>query len=283
MQMSDWAHLKTELYWLYQGAVLPSYRQLQEINYPGQSAYFIHKGSVEIETKAGMLTAKTGQWVVPSIQMFRRDFSEDAEVLSMRFACDWPDGRPGFDSEIAFIFEDTDLPELRTLANALEVTIMKVLPEPNRRLRIARGSLGDYLQIREKFIAWLTLLVQFGQSKNAFFEHIASVDERILEVARLLDRHPLDKRLNDDILQSAANLSATQLNRLFHKHFEVTPHQYLDRRRYQQAIYSLRSTKAPVKQIAYELGFSTSSYFSRWFQLKSNETPKQFRQNHSAE
>jgi AraC family transcriptional regulator len=72
-------------------------------------------------------------------------------------------------------------------------------------------------------------------------------------------------------------VSAPHLVRLFKKTTGQTIHAYVESIRIEQAKALLSENKLPLKRIATESGFSTSSYFSAAFRRVTGETPKEFR------
>lgn len=276
--MSDWTHLKTEFYWIYEGVVRPEYLTLAKLGSPGRSAYFLKEGELKVETASGKIFAKAGDWVLPSSRMIERTFTEGSRFISIRFCGDWPDGQPCFDSDIALVFPSADFPELKDRADALLDLVETLLPDAGRFYRLSRGDLLSHLRIRESFISWLVSLVEVGQKLDAFVQKTQDGDERIFEAARLLDRHPLDMPFREEELAQEISLSSTQLDRLFKKEYQLSPRQYLDARRLKDAEAQLQVSTIPVKQIAYELGFKSLSYFSRWFSKNHGESPRAFRQ-----
>lgn len=277
-RLSDWAHLKTELYWIYEGVVQPEFRSLNHADFIGRPAYYLKQGELFVETETGQATAHAGQWIIPSERMTYRRFSDDADIISLRFAVDWPDGQQCFDSEVALVFNHADFPQLLECAENVLQAVYAILPNAGRGAKISRGDLVGYLRIREHFLSWLCSLIEIGNSLEAFAHRMGLEDDRIFEAARLLDRYPLDVEFSESELASAVHLSPRQLDRLFQETYDLSPKQYLDRRRQQEAETRLKSTREPVKRIAFDLGFSSLSYFSRWFHKKTGQSPREFRE-----
>lgn len=278
IRMSDWAHLKTELYWVYEGKVKAEFLTLKEGDDPNRAAYLIRKGSLLVVTKHGKVSCQAGDWIIPGSLMLQRDFSPDAEILSIRFTIDWPDGKPCLDWDVALSFASSDFPELEQKAAHMLESIGEIMPQPNTRFLYSRGELSDHLRVRGSFISWLSCLVEINDSLNASSPLLEHVDERVFESARLMDRHPLDAAFSEKELAKAVHLSVSQLDRLFSKEYGMTPKQYLDQRRMQAATAQLETSSIPIKQLSYELGFNSLSYFSRWFRTKTGVSPREYRQ-----
>lgn len=280
IRMSDWAHLKTELYWVYEGKVNVRFRTQRQDEYKNHPAYLIRKGTLTVQTESGTVTGHAGDWVLPGDTIVGREFSDDAEILSIRFAIDWPDGKPCLDWDATLVFASADFPELEEKAVHMLEIIKGIMPEPSPRFLFSRGDLRDHLRIRENYIAWLRCLMEIIGKISHSSLRLERMDERVFEAARLMDRHPLDMEFNDKDLADAVHLSVSQLDRLFSKEFGQTPKQYLDSRRIERAKDQLRRSSIPIKQLAFDLGFNSLSYFSRWFSAKTGKSPREFRQSY---
>jgi AraC-like DNA-binding protein len=73
-------------------------------------------------------------------------------------------------------------------------------------------------------------------------------------------------------------LSEDYLTACFRKELGVTPIAYLNRYRVHQAKQLLTGTSRSVTEIALEVGFSDSSYFSRVFRREVGVSPEAYRQ-----
>lgn len=82
-------------------------------------------------------------------------------------------------------------------------------------------------------------------------------------------------RLND--VAAALRVPAHRLTRLFLDHLGATPHEYLTGFRLNYAGQMLSGTRLPVKEVAYQSGYSSPAVFSREFRKAKGCTPSQFR------
>ena len=87
--------------------------------------------------------------------------------------------------------------------------------------------------------------------------------------------------LSEDIpleeLAKKANLSPFYFSRLFKKETGFTPHDYIITSRINHARYLLLTTDQSIKDICFQLGFSSESAFCTTFKKKTGHTPREFR------
>jgi AraC-like DNA-binding protein len=84
-----------------------------------------------------------------------------------------------------------------------------------------------------------------------------------------------DWKLDD--LQKIAHMSRSNLMRVFRKATGQSPIEYLVRLRIQKSMELLRNTDLPITEIAMEVGFSDSNYFTRQFRRALGQSPRSFR------
>lgn len=80
-----------------------------------------------------------------------------------------------------------------------------------------------------------------------------------------------------DSLLKIAHMSSSNLMRVFRKATGQTPIEYLIRLRIQKAMELLQNTDMTITEIAMEVGFNDSNYFTRQFRKIVGESPRQFR------
>ena len=76
---------------------------------------------------------------------------------------------------------------------------------------------------------------------------------------------------------AAVGVSEDYLSRIFSKETGVSPWEYLNRYRVQQAKLLLRESKKNVTWIAAQVGFEDPAYFSRVFQRSEGCSPREYR------
>ena len=82
-------------------------------------------------------------------------------------------------------------------------------------------------------------------------------------------------------LLEIAHMSRSNLMRVFRKATGQTPIEYLVRLRIQKAMEMLRNTDLTITEIAMEVGFNDSNYFTRQFRRILGESPRAFRKGKS--
>ena len=88
----------------------------------------------------------------------------------------------------------------------------------------------------------------------------------------MMESH-LEDLVDIDVLCDAAGVSRRQLERLFHRHFRVSPQRYYLDLRLQRARALLRYTDLSVVEIAVACGFGSAAHFSRSYRAWSGNPP----------
>lgn len=102
-------------------------------------------------------------------------------------------------------------------------------------------------------------------------------DEFILEIKEIFEERMNDLKFDLESLCQELNLSRSNLYRKINALTGRSPAIYLRSLRLQKARQLLRSTDLSVKQIAYDVGFSDPSYFSRSYTEEFGESPSSTR------
>ena len=80
-------------------------------------------------------------------------------------------------------------------------------------------------------------------------------------------------------MAKTANCHPTHVIRCFNKKYQTTPIKALINIRLQKAKELLRTTNLSCEDIAYRVGFSSASYFSKLFKERNMITPQEYRNN----
>jgi AraC-like DNA-binding protein len=87
------------------------------------------------------------------------------------------------------------------------------------------------------------------------------------------------QKISTEELSKVANISQQHLIRMFNKHLNSTPIEYINSVKIAHAMDMLRSPQMSIKEISYELGFDNPNYFSRLFKKMQGFTPQESRKN----
>ncbi|MGC9335035.1 MAG: helix-turn-helix domain-containing protein, partial [Anaerolineae bacterium] len=105
----------------------------------------------------------------------------------------------------------------------------------------------------------------------------AQAQRLVRQAMAYIHQHYADPISRADLARHVA-LSEDYLTSCFRKELGVTPIAYLNRYRVNQAKQLLTGTSKSVTEIALEVGFSDSGYFSRVFRREVGLSPDAYRQ-----
>lgn len=126
-----------------------------------------------------------------------------------------------------------------------------------------------------ELVVYLSRLYQDSESTNA---------EALLRVAKVIgcieDEFAKPWSITD--FAAMAHMSRANFMRIFRTATGETPINYLLQLRIQKSISLLLSTDKPVSDIAFEVGFNDSNYYSRQFKASQGMSPLAYRRTHSS-
>lgn len=279
MRQADWASLFLSLQWVYEGPV-PHDGTGSRTN-PDPGAWLMLEGSARVTFDAGgAAEAEAGQWMfLPAGPRFQ-DFSADARILSLCWRSRWPDGRNLLDHGLPATVSASAHPELQTVAEDLLAFSEGHLgqdPLPGWRLRAsARIDGKTFLEGEILLMKWLAAVLPALAEQEVFPSLHDIPDDRVLRALELMEYLPLRRAEKPDQIAKTVGLSVSQLNRLFSQYMGHTPAAHLQERRLSEAEHLLRSGDMPIKEIGFQVGFSSQSAFTHWFKKHRGRTPRDF-------
>ena len=98
----------------------------------------------------------------------------------------------------------------------------------------------------------------------------------ILRVLIYIEQH-LDEPILLENLSQVAHISPFHFHRLFRAYTDETCKEYIQRLRLQRAEEKLRYTNEPITTIAHDVGYETSSSFSKIFHQVMGQSPREYR------
>lgn len=272
----EWSNLHAHLAWIYDGEVEARWRQ-GVVESPHLTAWLVRRGQVKVRVKGKTLRATAGQWLFPPSGDLEREFSEDAKILSVRFRASWPTGEDLFDEGLGVVFSAAAHPELERAARPLARFAAKNFPQGFRFLMEEPATLAQHLHLQTLFAHWLEVAVTVLAAQGLAPSRMGRIDSRLLKAVQLIDRRSLSSPLEERKLAREVGLSVSQLTRLFIRQFGVSPRVYCDQRRYEHARATLQSSPQTIKEVAFELGFSSLPHFSAWFRRRHGRSPRELR------
>jgi len=276
LSLHEWSCLRTELVWIYDHAPSPQARRGVFDHRHGNWAWYLRKGAVRITTKSGVFAARAGQWLLPPPEIHRHDFSDDAELISVCFFCQWPSGDNVIAAHRGLVLDGAAHPALARTACSLARLVGRHLPGSHYDHARQASDYPQFIRFQRAFLAWIDAWFQACLAAGATpVRH--SGDKRALNAARALDSAPLDTDFPRMAAVKASGVGAVQLNRLFRKQFNLTPLQYWERRRLEFARLCLETADMPVKALAARLGFRSDSHFTVWFKRRTRVSPGHYR------
>ncbi|MCP5052243.1 MAG: helix-turn-helix domain-containing protein, partial [bacterium] len=106
---------------------------------------------------------------------------------------------------------------------------------------------------------------------------VSSIDREFMtQLKALLDKHTPDMEFGVDELAKLLYISRTSLNRKIKALTGDSTNQFIQSYRLKRAAQLLKANFGNVTEVAFEVGFSSSSYFTRCFKEKFHQLPHDF-------
>lgn len=123
---------------------------------------------------------------------------------------------------------------------------------------------------------WAFLAAQTGAAGT---EQRPVYSAEITRVLRYIDAHAHEPPVPNGVLARIAALAPASFRRRFTAEVGLPPHAYQLRLRMRRAKHLLLRDDAPIKTVAYDLGFRDQLYFSRLFTRYEGINPRAFRRH----
>jgi len=136
-----------------------------------------------------------------------------------------------------------------------------------------RKTIGYASMIRAQF---MQMVVSLSRLYTSHINERPQSTGQIAHALALIETHYHTPLTLDDIA-SASHISKTHLLRLFKETFGLSPIQYLIQLRIRKACQLLHHSQLSIADIAYQVGFEDSNYFSRQFKQVIGQSPRAYR------
>lgn len=120
------------------------------------------------------------------------------------------------------------------------------------------------------------LIMELLQTSTLQQQEKANWPQQIKQAAAFMESEYHRLQSLDDVA-SAAGLSKYYFTRMFTKTTGISPMDYVTKLRIEKAVHLLRSSSLSVEDIAYAVGYSSGSYFSKVFRNRVGFPPADFR------
>lgn len=125
-------------------------------------------------------------------------------------------------------------------------------------------------------LMWQNLIINGFQLKYEQSEMIRN--KRMKQMLNWIHQHYTEKVMLKDIAR-AGQLSRSECCRYFQRYLKKTPSNYLTDYRIQKSKALLQQPDSNVTDVAFQVGFNSTSYFIEKFKKSMNMTPLTFKKN----
>jgi AraC-like DNA-binding protein len=264
-----WANARAVETWFLDSLAMSSARETV--------AWYLEEGSVEVQHGQRVTRAVKGEWIFLRAEDGHQHFTPGSRVMSLRFQLLFRGGKPLFARSKDRVIAGTTVPRLEESARALVAEYARTNSPGILFVARERLSLVENFRIEAAFMAWLGAYVETmlltGEPAIAPDER----DARVTKALQLIEDHRMRDKFSETELARRCGLSVNQLARLFRREQGVSPFQYYEGRRLELAQHALAESSLPVKEVAFELGFSSPPHFSNWFLDRLGASPRAWR------
>ncbi len=143
-----------------------------------------------------------------------------------------------------------------------------------RLLDNVRNGLPGYHQVISGItLEMLATLYNFSTNKH----QSQNKDLQLIHKARFMLRESLERPIDIPQMVKELPMSYAKFRKLFKEQTGTSPHQYYLNLRISRAKSLLQTTELNVNEIAYQSGFESEYYFSKFFKKKVNLSATQYR------
>ena len=123
------------------------------------------------------------------------------------------------------------------------------------------------IELNNLLVSFLLHIIHSGEKKQT-----RVYSERITEIIQYIDDNLFDT-LDLEDLADKCNLSVSRFKHLFKEETGIPPAEYIIRKKVEKAQELIEKQEQSIKDIAYDLGFSSPAYFSTVFKQYNGYSP----------
>ena len=236
--------------------------------------FLISAGSIyhHVNGEAVLLPENTLVFIRPAdVHFYQPDAAQNCELVNLAFL------RQNADTLFAYFGLPTEQNPLLTTPQPPAVILSRSEAQQLRR-RLKDWSRLAYQRPQDARLALRSLLAQ-TVARLLLSSTEPTPDDIpvwLIDVCQQMRREN-NFVVGRDTLIRLSNRSPEYVGRMFKKHLNTTPSQFVNDLRLDYASELLLHTDHPVTEIGYEVGFDNLSYFYRLFKARTGCAPNQFR------
>ena len=159
--------------------------------------------------------------------------------------------------------------KLDGLQKGADAYMLKPFDSSELRIRV-RSLIDQRNKMREKF--------SNGYFSNLKLNKVSSADDRFLQkTTEIIVEHIADDQFTVELLSKSLGMSNSQLYRKLQALTGLTPSHFIRNLRLKQSLVLLEKQYDNISSIAYEVGFTDHSYFSKCFRELFGVSPSQYK------
>lgn len=239
-------------------------------------AWGVQEGGVTVRTAEGAWQAGPGAWVFMLPGRRHQAFRSGTRIWSISYRT----GR----ARNAALYAG---PAVLVLADCPALTAAGAALVASAETAAQRRPLGecfdipctamDWLHLDAAFRAWMACAMSALQAHGVALTMDQRQDPRVGRALALIARDPWSEAAAPEPVARSLGVSRRRLEQLFHAGLGHGIAEARDRRRVDAAEALLDDKAVAVKQVAAQLGFSSSQAFSAWFRRHARMTPRRYR------
>ncbi len=265
--------------WYWEGPVSRYYAKVEGWRSSRETTLWgLTRGSVVLQWSGGERRVEAGNWIVPPPLRRKEEFSEDAEVKSIRFLALRGDGNLLLNPPDPRVFPMRENAPLEACATAFFDWVLAMNGDPGHKtlFQETRMEAEPFFRLQALMaMCFSELLVRLRESGHA---EALSVDTHpaVALALRYLGERDLSEPLKEIEVARASGISLSHLRRLFREQTGFTLKDWDGQRVESGVRHLLRSGNYRLKEIAAAYGFHSPSHFSRWFRERFGRSPSAF-------
>ena len=225
---------------------------------------YISEGFGQLETEQGTYRIKPGTILIIRPQLWHR-YSPERKT-------GWREYFVGFKGDIA-----SHVLSQSIYAKSAPIIYCGHRPDfidiYSKILDLVRGEPPGYHQICcGLMIQLLGHIVAYKKQQKFSGKQI----EKVIQAVKLHIHQNYDSKIELSVLAKNHGIAYSHFRKMFKKYTGVSPHQYQLELRILKARELILSTDKSIKEISYQLGFSSIFYFSRFFKNRVGVSPSEF-------